>query len=207
NGWNIEPVDGKEIAAVRAGFRNLTSMAFLLGFCYFFVQAYLFQILNLKLSNPTQSFSLLLFSFLLGNGLGSLTTKFFRGNLHRHLATVCAAIILASLLTGFVLYPMSKPHLSETGIALLLLLPAFFIGMPFPLLLKMGAEYEDRQAIPLLLGISSVAGVAASVSAIVVSVLSGYKIVFLLGLSGYALLLLAAIVSHRNELKNLTAKS
>ena len=165
-------------------------MALLLGFSYFFVQAYLFQILNLKLSSPIQSFSLLLFVFLLGNGLGSLTTKLYDKALPRKLMMAALAIIIVNLLTVFALLPILGANLSKAGIVVALILPSFFIGMPFPLLLKMAAEYRDKNAIPIVLGVSSVAGVAASVFANVISISSGYQMVFLLGLSGYGALVL-----------------
>ena len=57
----------------------------------------------------------------------------------------------------------------------------------------MGITYQDKKAIPILLGVSSMAGVAASVFAIVIAISIGYKMVFLLGLIGYGLLILLVI--------------
>jgi predicted MFS family arabinose efflux permease len=179
---------------IRQRFCNLALIAFLLGFSYFFIQAYLFQILNLKLSSPSKSFSLLLFSFLLGNGLGSLLTKWFKRALTKKLMAYTAMIVIANLLTVLVLLPISYDQLSELGIAGFLLFPAFFIGIPFPLLLRMGAKISDKRTVALLLGISSVAGVAASILAIVISILYGYKAVFIIGLILYGI---AAMVTFR----------
>ncbi|MEX2565035.1 MAG: hypothetical protein WD431_03760 [Cyclobacteriaceae bacterium] len=189
-GWKLASFDDSNQADLREKFGVLTFLVFLLGFSYFFIQAYLFQVLNLKLSSPSQSFSLLLFTFLLGNGLGSLFTRGFKKNLSGKLIIYTAAIVVVNLLTVYVLLPLWYPSLSEMGIAILLLLPSFFIGIPFPLLLKMAVGFKGKNAIPVLLGISSVAGVAASIFAIVISILYGYRLVFLLGLIGYSLLIM-----------------
>jgi hypothetical protein len=200
-GWQLTSFTENTPVELRKKFGLLAFMVFLLGFAYFFIQAYLFQILNLKLSSPSQSFSLLLFTFLLGNGLGSLLTNRFKKALPMKLMIYIAVIVLVSLLTVYVLLPLWNARLSEIGIAILLLLPSFFIGIPFPILLKITARYKDKDAIPVLLGISSVAGVAASIFAIIASILYGYGFVFLLGLLSYGLLI---IIAYR--LKKLEAR-
>tara|TARA_R110000822_G_C15327637_1_gene494297 strand:- start:996 stop:3353 length:2358 start_codon:yes stop_codon:yes gene_type:complete len=184
-------------------FRVLALMAFLLGFSYILIQGYLFQVLNLKLSSPSQSFSLLLFTFLLGNGMGSLLTKAFKKNLPQKLTVYVAMIIIASLLTVYVLLPMWYEQLSEFWVAILLLFPSFFIGVPFPLLLRIATSFKEKQIISYLLGISSVAGVAASIFAIVISILYGYSYVFLLGLLGYAVLIVMAYRLKKPEIVQL----
>lgn len=176
----------------RKKFKAWALMSFLLGFSYILIQGYFFQLFNLKLSSPSQSFSLLLFTFLLGNGMGSLLTGRFTKNLARKLMTYTALIILVSLLTVYVLLPIWYDQLSEFWVAIFLLLPSFFIGIPFPLLLKIAADLKKNKNIPYLLGISSVAGVAASIFAIVISILYGYRFVFLLGLLGYCLVMVLA---------------
>lgn len=173
-------------------FRVLALLVFLLGFSYILIQGYLFQVLNLKLSSPSQSFSLLLFTFLLGNGMGSLMTRAFKKNLPQKLTVYAALIIIACLVTVYVLLPMWYERLSEFWVAILLLFPSFFIGVPFPLLLRIATSFKEKQIISYLLGISSVAGVAASIFAIVISILYGYSYVFLLGLLGYAVLIVMA---------------
>ncbi len=171
----------------------MAGLVFVLGFSYFFVQAYLFQILNLKLSNPSQSFSLLLFTFLLGNGAGSLLTNKFKKALLKKVVVAAASIIGVCLVTVFALLPVVYNNLNEFGIATILLLPSFFIGIPFPIFLKIGAKLDNKNAVATLLAISSVAGVAASVFAISISILYGYKIAFIVGLAGYALIVLGTL--------------
>lgn len=191
-GWQLKKSSGQYTVNLRKRFGLLTVLVFLLGFAYFFIQAYMFQILNLKLSSPAESFSLLLFTFLLGNGLGSLLTNRFKKNLTKKLIIYSLTIIGISLITIYLLIPVFDAQLSEIGIAAILLLPSFFIGIPFPILLKMAADFKDRNTIPILLGISSVAGVAASIFAIILSILFGYELVFFAGLLAYVLIILGA---------------
>ena len=192
NGWRSVSFSENTSMYMQRKFRAWALISFLLGFSYILIQGYLFQILNLKLSNPSQSFSLLLFTFLLGNGVGSLLTGTFKKNLSRKLIVYSALIVLVSLLTVYVLLPIWYKELSEFWIALFLLLPSFFIGIPFPVLLKTASSLKEKKSIPYLLGISSVAGVAASIFAIVISILYGYRFVFLLGLFGYGVVIMLA---------------
>lgn len=185
NRWKSFSFSENTSIYVQRKFRIWALLSFLLGFSYILIQGYLFQVLNLKLSNPSQSFSLLLFTFLLGNGLGSLMTGTFKKNLSRKLIVYTSLIILVCLLTVYILLPIWYEQLSEFWIAVFLLLPSFFIGIPFPVLLKMATFLKEKKTIPYLLGISSIAGVAASIFAIVISILYGYSFVFLLGLFGY----------------------
>tara|TARA_R110002049_G_scaffold62255_3_gene166590 strand:+ start:539 stop:2758 length:2220 start_codon:yes stop_codon:yes gene_type:complete len=188
--WKTISFSENTTVALREKFSALALISFLLGFSYILIQGYLFQVLNLKLSNPSQSFSLLLFTFLLGNGIGSLMTSRFKRNFPKKIMGYTALIIVASLLTVYVLLPIWYDQLSEFWIAVLLLLPSFFIGIPFPLLLKIAISFKDKKIISYLLGISSIAGVAASIFTIVISILYGYRLVFLFGLLGYGLLIL-----------------
>lgn len=190
NKWKSVSFTENTTLAFRKKFSALALISFLLGFSYILIQGYLFQVFNLKLSSPSQSFSLLLFTFLLGNGIGSLMTINFKKSLYKKIIGYTALIITACVLTVYVLLPIWYDQLSEFWIVVFLLFPSFFIGIPFPLLLKIAASFKDKKIISYLLGISSVAGVAASIFAIVISILYGYSFVLLLGLLGYGLLIL-----------------
>ncbi|WP_445955779.1 hypothetical protein [Yeosuana sp.] len=200
NKWRSVSFYEDTAITARKKFRILALMAFLLGFSYILIQGYLFQVLNLKLSSPSQSFSLLLFTFLLGNGMGSLMTGAFKKNLSKKLTVYATLIILACLLTVYVLLPIWYERLSEFWIAIVLLFPSFFIGVPFPLLLRIATSFKEKQIISHLLGISSVASVAASIFAIVISILYGYRFVFLIGLLGYAVLIVVAFRLKKSKI-------
>tara|TARA_R110002050_G_scaffold83254_5_gene177931 strand:- start:17217 stop:19661 length:2445 start_codon:yes stop_codon:yes gene_type:complete len=192
NRWKIVSFSEDTTLVLRKKFSVLALVSFLLGFSYILIQGYLFQVFNLKLSNPSQSFSLLLFTFLLGNGIGSLMTQKFKQNLIKRIMGYTVIIVLICLLTVYILLPIWYDQLSEFGIVAFLLVPSFFIGVPFPLLLKTAASFKDKKTVPFLLGISSAAGVSASIFAIVISIIFGYKFVFLFGLVGYSLVVVAA---------------
>tara|TARA_R110002167_G_scaffold271580_4_gene478132 strand:+ start:122 stop:529 length:408 start_codon:yes stop_codon:yes gene_type:complete len=132
--------------------------------------------------------------------MGSLMTGAFKKNLSKKLTVYATLIILACLLTVYVLLPIWYERLSEFWIAIVLLFPSFFIGVPFPLLLRIATSFKEKQIISHLLGISSVAGVAASIFAIVISILYGYRFVFLIGLLGYAVLIVVAFRLKKSKI-------
>jgi len=69
-------------------------------------------------------------------------------------------------------------------------------------LLKKASSLKEKKSIPYLLGISSVAGVAASIFAVVISILYGYRFVFLLALLGYGLVIVLAYRSKTLKIQN-----
>ncbi len=188
-------------SATRKKFKFLAFVVFVLGICYFFVQSYLFQVLNQQLSNPAHSFSLLLFTFLLGNGLGSFYTGLFRKNflLKAGLYSLMVAIVMIAVKI-FIIPGFTRDEISQLFMVVLLLVPAFFIGIPFPSILK-EVSVEQEYILPLFLGISSFVSMAAAVMAIVVSMLWGYSYVLWLGISGYLLIAVLLIRNHRNNLQ------
>ncbi|NOY36205.1 MAG: hypothetical protein GXO83_01360 [Chlorobi bacterium] len=198
-GWKFrkdtEPLTQKK-------FKFLAFIILLLGICYFFIQSYLFQVMNLQLSNPAQSFSLLLFTFLLGNGLGSFYSGLFGKNFilkagwYSFMVTVVMIGISVFVIPGF-----AGNGVSKSVMMVLLLVPAFFIGIPFPLILK-EVSFEQEYILPLFLGISSLVSMATAVIVIVITMLWGYSYVLWLGVSGYFLIAVLLIRNYRSDFKN-----
>jgi spermidine synthase len=187
--------------ATRKKLNFLAFVVFVLGICYFFVQSYLFQVLNLQLSNPAQSFSLLLFTFLLGNGLGSLFTGLFRKNflLKAGVYSLIVALVMIAVRI-FVVPGFAGNEISQSFMMVILLIPAFFVGIPFPSLLK-EVSGEQEYVLPLFLGISSLVSMATAVMVIVVSMLWGYSYVLWLGIAGYFAVAVSLVLFYRNSLK------
>ncbi|KOH43685.1 spermine/spermidine synthase domain-containing protein [Sunxiuqinia dokdonensis] len=197
-GWKFSQ---ELIPETRRKLNFLAFVVFVLGISYFFVQSYLFQVLNLQLSNPAQSFSLLLFTFLLGNGLGSFYTGLFQKNflLKAGLYSAMVAIVMIAvrvfIIPGFAVNGISQPLM-----VVLLLIPAFFIGIPFPSILK-EVSGEQEHLLPLFLGISSLVSMATAVMVIVISMLWGYSYVLWLGIFGYVIVALSLVQFYRKNLK------
>jgi spermidine synthase len=197
-GWKFRQ---ELIPETRKKLNFLAFVVFVLGICYFFVQSYLFQVLNLQLSNPAQSFSLLLFTFLLGNGLGSFYTGLFQRNflLKAGLYSLLVAIVMVAVRV-FIIPGFAVDGISQPLMVVLLLIPAFFIGIPFPSILK-EVSGEQEHLLPLFLGISSLVSMSTAVMVIVISMLWGYSYVVWLGVIGYIIVALSLVLFYRKNLK------
>ncbi len=195
-GGELPPVTKKKI-------NFLAFVVFALGMCYFFIQSYLFQVLNLQLSNPAQSFSLLLFTFLLGNGLGSLFTGLFRKNFILMAGLYSLTVALLMVAVRILIIPgFAGNGISQLYMVIILLVIAFFIGIPFPSILK-EVSGEQEYILPLFLGISSLVSMATAVMVIVISMLWGYSYVLWLGIAGYIIVAVLLMFLHSNNLKTL----
>ena len=180
NGWQINVID-KNIPATL--FNKLAAIAFLLGLAYMLIQSYLFQSLNLHLNNPLESFSLLLFAFLLGNGIGSFSSNYIKKNRIRSLIPVICFLLIILFIEVFLLIPNVSSKNFELFI--IILIPALFIGIPFPILLLELAEYNNLNAISILLGISGIAGFIGAIITLVFATLIGYTSIFYLSVIIY----------------------
>ena len=197
-GWTFRQ---KIQSVTRKKYNFLAYVVLVLGICYFFVQSYLFQVLNLQLSNPAQSFSLLLFTFLSGNGLGSFYTGLLRKNflMKAGLYSIVVAIIMIAM--WIIIIPVfTLNEIAQPLLIVLLLVPAFFIGIPFPLILKEVSK-EQEYILPLFLGISSLVSMATAVMVIIISMLWGYSYILWLGIFGYIIVATSLILFHHNNLK------
>lgn len=177
----------------KSAFNMLAAIAFLLGFAYIFTQSYLFQKLNLQLSNPLQSFSMLLFTFLLGNGIGSFLTNLVKKKRLNFVGiSVLITMIVITLEMLFMSYNSSQT-LSEPILALIVFIPAVFIGMPFPLILAESNQFGGNNGVAILLGISGTAGFIGSVIVLAVAITSGYLYVIAFSLIMYVTILVLLI--------------
>src|SRR5690606_27820052 len=175
--WGMSINTHKETEQSRKNLRTLTILSFLLGFTYILSESYLFQALNLQLNNPLKSFSLLLFSFLLGNGIGSYFSNFIKKERMRLIGSSVVSIILILVVTAFLILPNLEPGISEFYLFLLVFIPAVVIGIPFPLLLAEMNEHKIKNGIAVLLSISGIAGFIGSVFTISIAILDGYNLV------------------------------
>jgi uncharacterized membrane protein len=99
------------------------------------------------------------------------------------------------IIPGFAVDGISQPLM-----VVLLLIPAFFIGIPFPAILK-EVSGEQEHLLPLFLGISSLVSMSTAVMVIVISMLWGYSYVVWLGVIGYIIVALSLVLFYRKNLK------
>ncbi|OGU40902.1 MAG: hypothetical protein A2315_07185 [Ignavibacteria bacterium RIFOXYB2_FULL_35_12] len=188
--WGMSINSHKETEQSMKNLRTLTIVAFLLGFTYILSESYLFQAMNLQLNNPLKSFSLLLFAFLLGNGVGSYLTSFIKKARIRVIGLSVIGIILILAIDAFVILPGLITSVSELYLFLFIFIPAIIIGIPFPLLLAEMNEHKIKNGIAVLLSISGIAGFIGSIFTISVAILAGYNLVLYVAFTVYIILIL-----------------
>lgn len=195
--WGMSNSTHKETELNRKKINILTTISFLLGFTYILSESYLFQALNLQLNNPLKSFSLLLFAFLLGNGLGSYLTNFIRKEYIRGISLSIVSIIIILVVDAFLILPNLDPAfgLTEFYLFLLVFIPAIIIGIPFPLLLAEMNEYKIKNGIAILLSISGIAGFIGSIFTISIAILVGYNFVLYTVGTLYVVIIVLTVLS------------
>lgn len=157
---------------------------FFLGLGYMFCEITLIQRFILFLNYPVHSASVVLFSMLLSSGVGSFLSGRFRvRSLKKILLSVCGLLLLYNLLISeiFNLFLSAKIS-SKYLISFVTLFPlGFFMGMPFP----MGLRLLKRNSIPWAWALNACASVLASVGAVVIALSYGFSFVFLLASISY----------------------
>ncbi|HEX4337601.1 MAG TPA: hypothetical protein VH062_16925 [Polyangiaceae bacterium] len=182
--------------ALRARGQNLRGSGPLLGFFFaiglgfMFIEVSEMQRLMLLLGKPTYALSVVLFTLLVGSGLGSLASGRLLGPSgvltgRRALAALVAVLLVAGLVTPSIVHALAA---SATGariaaVAAMLLPMGFFMGLPFPLGLR--AAEENPSLVPWLWGINGAASVLCSVLAIVVALGAGISAAFWCGVASY----------------------
>lgn len=157
-----------------------------IGLAFMFIEMSIIQKFVLFLGSPIYSMAITLPAILIFAGLGSLFSARLRNNLSRYMfmATfLCGCIILA---ISIVIPYASKLFLSQALYIRILItiiligIPAFFMGMPFPLGLRMISN-EQNEIIPWAWAINGSFSVIASILAIILAMQFGFKMVMSAG--------------------------
>lgn len=165
------------------------------GIGFLFFEIVLIQQLVLYLGNPVYSTALVLATLLIASALGSLASGRLPAGQRQVMAVglgVAALIALcALLLSDLVAATMGLPVAVKLLIAsAVLALPAFFMGMLFPLGLRRLAA-GDGSHIPWACGIDSCLSVTATALATLVAVDAGFTTVIIMAAAAYVLVAVA----------------
>jgi len=167
-----------------------------LGVAFMVVEVCLVQKLVLFLGYPTLSLAVVLFSLLLGGGLGSWTSQRWPVRRAAGWCIVAAlAIALAGAAAAWGLGPALRGALGlpATGRSLLTmagLLPlGFALGMPFPTGVRLLGEAE-ADLVPWFWGLNGVTGVLGSAAAVAAAKLWGFSAALGVGAGLYVLVAL-----------------
>lgn len=147
----------------------------LLGIGFMMLEISFFQKLTLYLGNPVLTTSVLLFSLLLGVGLGSLTSMAF----NKHLP----AIVLVSSIVTFILslgynsmleQLMGLPFQVSLKAGVLTGVLGYFMGFPFPLTLRLMKQDNLGQFTSVMWGVNGLASVTGSIIAMIIGIEWGF---------------------------------
>ena len=181
---------------------RLGSYFFLLGLAFLFVEMAFIQKFILFLSHPLYAVAVVLSGFLVFAGLGSAYSGQLVkrvGQSRRSPVVIAVAAISAVALLYMTFLPMLFQQLIglvdgiKVVVSVVLIAPmAFFMGMPFPIVLNRVAD-SAPDFIPWAWGINGFASVMSAALATLLAIEFGFTVVVLLALGFYAT---AAAIAH-----------
>ncbi len=162
-----------------------------LGLGFMLIEVALLDRFILFLGQPTLTLSVILFSLLVGGGLGSLvSSRFEAAGLSHKASLACLGVAIAAGLHALTLPSIFTLLLGENSLArsltaALFITPlGFAMGIPFPSGLRLVKQHRGGD-IAYLWGINGVASVLGSVTAVVAAMLTGLTAVLALGALAY----------------------
>lgn len=181
--------------------RRLLLFFICLGAGFMLIELALFQKLILYLGSPTISLSILLSSILVGMGLGSISGNIFETkNFYRRLFYFSIAILVCGLI-AITLYPvilgtlLNQDRFIRGVITFLLILPlGFVLGVPFPTCIRIAQFHQLNKYIPWMYGVNGAMTIFGSVLSVVLSMLYGFTLAFIVGLSFYLVIFVVLIL-------------
>lgn len=194
-------VEKKDNISLTLGLNLLPYFA-LLGVGFMFVEVSLVQKMIFPLENPSYAVATVLTSILISSGIGSLVS-------HRVSGLRSSSVVVAISLL-IIPYSIFLPAISDNispysmpvklFLIFLILLPlGFFMGIPFPMGMKILGE-KNGSLIPWAWAINGCISVLAPILTIMLAIVTGFKIVLWLG----ALTYLIAFIILRRFLKKTT---
>ncbi len=178
----------------------------MLGIGFMLVEISTIQRFILFLGQPVLSLAVLLFSLLVGAGVGSMYSgRFASEKIIKVIAVVALCIVAVLFSYAFSLSFMLKQLLGlELAIRLLatvaLLAPlGFLMGFPFPLGIRLLKEMEMENYIPWMWGINGIGSVLGSAMTIVVAISFGFTEALLLGAGCYFVVFLTFQTAKHKE--------
>lgn len=170
----------------------------MLGIGFMLVEISAIQRFILFLGQPVLSLAVLLFSLLVGAGIGSLHSGRFASENIVKVISVIAMLIIALLFIYVFSLPLILTQLLGSILAIrilatvALLVPlGFLMGFPFPLGLRLLKEMRMENYIPWMWGINGICSVLGSALTMVVAINYGFTEAFLLGAACYFVVFLA----------------
>jgi hypothetical protein len=172
-----------------------------LGIGYMFLELIFIQKFILFFGNPVYTVSFVIAVMLLSSGAGSYLSARMSANpflIQRVLIGIVGILSLYIFFLSYLLqHIMMIPFLFKGILSVLIIsLPAFFMGMPFPLGLR-ALSYVEEKHLPWAWGINGSMSVIGAAFATLLAVEVGFSMVMLMAASAYALSLLSMFLYPR----------
>jgi hypothetical protein len=173
-----------------------------LGIGYMLVELSIAHRFILYLGYPTLSLSVVLFSFLLSSGFGSLAGPYlFKRSLYERSLMAGVLVVIVLVIYYFILPGILESTLSysigvKSLLSVLIILPlGFFMGMPFPTGLQM-LKGLHPEAVPWMWGINGVSSFIGAMLTIIIAFTGGYQINLLASIIPYSAV---AVIAYRKR--------
>lgn len=175
----------------------------MLGAGFMMLEISLFQKLSLYLGNPASATSVLLFSLLLGVGIGSLISARVIKNLAAALLISTFAVFISSLAFTYLL---DELMVSTTSVpfraGMLTGLLGIAMGFPFPLALRLMKQHGLEEFTASMWGSNGLASVAGSVIAMIIGIEWGFTTALIIGGVLYFFITLLLVVQELHMINN-----
>ena len=173
-----------------------------IGFGYILIQLGLHQRLIIILGHPTLALSVVLFSMLLGTGIGAALSGrlFATGDVRRMAAVLVGVLALLWLAVPFFasFESIGSQPLRLASIGAMLIVVGCVLGFAFPIGVRLVAP-TGEWAVQKMWAINGAASIAASVFAAIVGLTMGTRNVLLFGLLSYVVAAFAGIVAQSSS--------
>ncbi|MBI4649702.1 hypothetical protein HY745_00040 [Candidatus Desantisbacteria bacterium] len=163
------------------------------GMASMLIEITLTKIFSYYLGYPELNIAVILFSLLLGFGIGSLWAVKFKSNIFHKISIYCiflsGLLIIMTFMNGFFLrYTIGLPLFLRIILVVMYLFPAaFLMGIPFPSAIRTLGEHLEKE-VPWLWGINGTSSVLGSVLAVIISMSFGIKFALFFGIILYIII-------------------
>ena len=182
-----------------------------IGLGYMFVEIIFIQRFILYFGNTIYAAAAVISSMLICSGVGSYLSSKIKGS-KRNLIFICGLIFSVLFLYKFLLTPVLQSTIGlefflKVVVAFLLIaVPSFLMGMPFPIGLKI-ISAESKSLVAWAWGINGCSSVVASVLVVVIAVEFGFAVVLLIAALSYLTAALTNVSLYHSSSKKNFAKN
>jgi len=171
----------------------------MIGSGFMIIEVTMIQRIMLVLGNPVYAMSIIIFTLLVGAGLGSLTSSRISLNkLHKFMVLALSSIVSLILAYQFSLssllnYMSTGSITFKTLMTVALVFPlGFAMGFPLPMAIRLIKLFSMGEIIPWMLAINGASSVFGSALTVVLAMTAGYGNAFLAAAICYAIVLLTS---------------